>query len=39
MRDYFQTSLDKRMIEGIPSKQEKNGTVLNYSKHAKYYTR
>ena len=37
MRDYFQTSLDKRMIEGIPSKQEKNGTVLNYSKHAKYY--
>ena len=39
MRDYFQTSLDKRMIEGIPSKQEKNGTVLNYSKHAKYYIR
>ena len=36
MRDYFQTSLDKRMIEGIPSKQENKGTVLNYSKHAKY---
>ena len=39
MQHYFQTSLDKRMTEGIPSKQENNGTVLNYSKHAKYNIR
>ena len=35
----FKRILEKHMLEGIPSKQENNGTVLNYSKHAKYYIR